>query len=125
MTNINKTPEEKLRTRLFDELESADVESPAFKAAFESLLKLEKDPVDSELAELEKEHVRVKIEKDRLDIERARLEPLPVQKRWYQPNPDVVVQAAAGLAGILTIVAAEQFGSMILNSKAFNRLPRP
>ena len=125
MTNNNpdSDPYEMLRDRLYAEINASDTESPEFAAAFNFVQKMEsKEEPDPELKELEKEALKMKIEKERTEIQNLQ----PKEKAFKDKiNWDVVIPAAATLAGVVVIVSAEIFGPAILNSKALNRLPKP
>lgn len=147
MTNVNPSQAEELRNRLYDDLKSNEVESPQFAAAFKHLLTLEeRQEIDPETAQLEKERLRLTVERERLELdpeisglekerlkisidrERLELNNVVAEKTpWYKSEAVIgaVITAGAGLAGVVVIVVAEQFGTVILNTKAMNRLPKP
>ena len=124
MTNANHSKLEELKELLRDELKSHDVESPQYAAAFKYLVALEdRTEVDPEIAELEKERIKISIDRERLELNNVVSEKTP----WYKSEAVIGagITAAAGLVGVIVIVTAEQFGTVILNSKAMNRLPKP
>lgn len=124
MTNENPSRLSQLKTHLYDELASLDVDSPQFAAGIKHILTLEAyQEIDPETKELEKERLKVNIQKERLELNNVVSEKTP----WYKSEAIIGagITAAAGLMGVIVIVTAEQFGTVILNSKAMNRLPKP
>lgn len=129
MNTNNPDERQMLIDRLYAELNATNTESDEFKAAFRYIQELEDKNQDSDERDrkaLELEALRIKNDKELLEIKKLSApEPPEVTESFLEKNMNVLIPAAATFAGVVVIVVAEVFGPAILNSKAFNRLPKP
>lgn len=127
---ITNNPDERqeLVDRLYAELRATNTNSDEFRAAFRYIQELEEKntPPRSERDDLEIESLMLKNEKERAEIKKLQEPtPEPEKETFFTKHANVLIPAAGTFAGVVVIVCAEVFGTAILNSKAFNRLPKP
>lgn len=114
------TTNELLKDRLIAEMNATSTGTPEFESAFKFVQLMEQKEKDPDLILLDRAQKELELQRTRAEIKKLEheIEKEEEKESFFQRHGDALITAGAGILGVALVVAAEQIGNQILNSKA-------